>query len=80
MPAVHEYYLSNGMTILCYPQNHLHSMELGLYLKGGTLYENRQNQGVSHLLEHLCFHGHGNGRRNVSGGRGVPHADPSPVL
>ena len=59
MPAVHEYYLSNGMTILCYPQNHLHSMELGLYLKGGTLYENRQNQGVSHLLEHLCFQGLG---------------------
>ena len=41
MPAVHEHYLSNGMTVLCYPQNHLHAMEFGLYLKGGTLYENR---------------------------------------
>lgn len=59
MPAVHEHYLSNGMTVLCYPQNHLHAMEFGLYLKGGTLYENRQNQGVSHLLEHLCFRGLG---------------------
>lgn len=55
MSAVHEHYLSNGMTVLCCPQRHLHSMEFGLYFKGGTLYENRQNQGVSHLVEHLCF-------------------------
>ncbi|MBR4080237.1 MAG: insulinase family protein [Clostridia bacterium] len=55
MSAVHEHYLSNGMTILCCQQSHLHSMAFGLYLKGGTLYENRQNQGVSHLVEHLCF-------------------------
>ena len=55
MPAVHEHHLSNGMTLLCFPQEHLHSVHMGLYLKGGTLYENRQNQGVGHLLEHLCF-------------------------
>ena len=55
MSAVHEHYLSNGMTILCCQQSHLHSMAFGLYLKGGSLYENRQNQGVSHLVEHLCF-------------------------
>ena len=55
MAAVHEHHLSNGMTLLCFPQEHLHSIHMGLYLKGGTLYENRQNQGVAHLLEHLCF-------------------------
>ena len=55
MAAVHEHQLSNGMTLLCFPQEHVHSIHLGLYLKGGTLYENRQNQGVGHLLEHLCF-------------------------
>ena len=55
MAAVHEHHLSNGMTLLCLPQEHLHSIHMGLYLKGGTLYENRQNQGIGHLLEHLCF-------------------------
>lgn len=59
MPAVHEHHLSNGMTLLCFHQPHLHGVDFGLYLKGGTLYENRQNQGVCHLLEHLCFRGLG---------------------
>lgn len=59
MAAVHEHHLPNGMTLLCFPQEHLHSIHWGLYLKGGTLYENRQNQGVGHLLEHLCFRGLG---------------------
>lgn len=59
MAAVHEHHLPNGMTLLCFPQEHLHSIHLGLYLKGGTLYENRQNQGIGHLLEHLCFRGLG---------------------
>ncbi len=55
MSAVHEHLLTNGMTVLCCPQSHLHAMEFGLYLRGGALYENKQNQGISHLLEHLCF-------------------------
>lgn len=55
MSAMHEHHLPNGMTLLCHRQQHLHAMEFGLYLKGGSLYENKQNQGVCHLLEHLCF-------------------------
>lgn len=55
MSAIQEYVLPNGMTLLCSHQPHMHALEFGLYLKGGSLYENRQNQGVSHLLEHLCF-------------------------
>lgn len=55
MSAISEYSLSNGMTLLFCHQDHLHAMEFGLYLKGGALYENRQNQGVCHLVEHLCF-------------------------
>lgn len=50
-----EILLSNGMMVLACPMDQLHSIEMGLYFKGGGLYENRQNQGVSHLLEHLCF-------------------------
>ena len=59
MSAIHEHSLPNGMTVLCSRQNHLHAMEFSLFLKGGALYENRQNQGICHLLEHLCFRGLG---------------------
>ena len=38
MSAIHEHVLQNGMTLLCWPQRHLHGLEFGLYLKGGPLY------------------------------------------
>lgn len=60
MAAYQETRLSNGLQLSSYQLPHLHSLELGVYLRGGTLYENRTNQGVSHLLEHLHF-------RNLNG-------------
>ena len=59
MSAIREHLLPNGLTLLCWPQSHLHGIEFGLYLKGGPLYETEDSQGVSHLLEHLCFRGLG---------------------
>ena len=59
MSAVREHVLSNGMTILCWHNPYLHGVEMGLYLKGGSIYETEETQGVSHLLEHLCFRGLG---------------------
>ena len=59
MSAIHEHQLNNGMTLLCWPQPHLHGIEFGLYLKGGPLYESAGTEGVSHVLEHLCFRGLG---------------------
>ncbi len=55
MSAIREHVLPNGMTILCWHQPYLHGLELGLYLKGGSIYETEDCQGISHLLEHLCF-------------------------
>ena len=55
MSAIHEHELENGMTLLCWHQPQLHGVEFGLYLKGGPIYETEDSQGVSHLLEHLCF-------------------------
>lgn len=59
MPAVFEHHLPNGMTLLFNRQLHLHGIRMGLFLKGGSLYEDEQTQGISHLLEHLCFRGVG---------------------
>ena len=59
MSAIREHVLKNGMTILCWHQPYLHGLEMGLYLKGGSIYETEETQGISHLLEHLCFRGLG---------------------
>lgn len=59
MSAIREHVLQNGMTILCWHQPYLHGLEMGLYLRGGSIYETEESQGVSHLLEHLCFRGLG---------------------
>jgi len=59
MSAIREHQLHNGMTLLFWPQTHLHGIEFGLYFKGGPIYETEETQGVSHLLEHLCFRGLG---------------------
>ncbi len=59
MSAIREHILPNGMTILCWHQPYLHGLEMGLYLKGGSIYETEDTQGISHLLEHLCFRGLG---------------------
>ena len=59
MSAIREHVLNNGMTILCWHQPYLHGLEMGLYLKGGSIYETEETQGISHLLEHLCFRGLG---------------------
>ena len=59
MSAIREHVLSNGMTILSWHQPYLRGLEMGLYLKGGSIYETEETQGISHLLEHLCFRGLG---------------------
>lgn len=55
MAGMRDYQLRNGMTVLCWHQPNLHGVEMGLYFKGGPLYEEEESQGVSHLLEHLCL-------------------------
>ena len=59
MSAIREHILPNGMTILCWHNPYLHGLEMGLYLRGGSIYETEDTQGISHLLEHLCFRGLG---------------------
>ena len=50
MSAVFEHHLPNGLTLLFCDQPHLHSFRFGLYLKGGSLYEDEAHQGICHLL------------------------------
>lgn len=47
--------LSNGLTLVCYPIQHAQSVEIGLYIKAGSRYETKENNGITHLLEHMHF-------------------------
>lgn len=37
------------------PMQHTHFCVAGLYFYGGNIVENRENRGISHLLEHMIF-------------------------
>lgn len=45
----------NGIAIYSYPNEHLHSFCVALYVKVGCLYEGENENGITHLLEHLAF-------------------------
>lgn len=47
--------LSNGLTLIYYPIQHAQSVEIGLYVKAGSRFETRNNNGITHLLEHMHF-------------------------
>lgn len=47
--------LNNGLKVICYPIEHAMSVEIGLYTRAGARYENKENNGITHLLEHMHF-------------------------
>lgn len=46
---------NNGVTIYYYPNQHLHSFCIALYLKAGCLYETEEENGITHFIEHIIF-------------------------
>jgi len=60
MFARYRYYkniLANGLRVVTVEMPHLHSAALALYAKAGSRYEDRNNNGLSHFLEHMFFRG-----------------------
>ncbi|MFH1198655.1 MAG: pitrilysin family protein [Candidatus Omnitrophota bacterium] len=49
--------LGNGLKIITNPMPDKQSVALGIWIKIGGRYENAQNKGISHYLEHLLFKG-----------------------
>ena len=45
----------NGVKICSTLNNNLNSFCLALYVRGGSLFENSSNNGISHLFEHIVF-------------------------
>lgn len=50
-----SYLCDNGVAIYSYPNPHLHSFCLALYIKAGCLYETEEENGITHFMEHIIF-------------------------
>jgi predicted Zn-dependent peptidase len=49
--------LANGLRILTGPMPHTYSVAIAIYLGAGSRYERKEEAGLSHFVEHLCFKG-----------------------
>ncbi len=49
--------LDNGLRVITYPMPRMRSVALGIWIKVGGRYENQDNKGISHYLEHMLFKG-----------------------
>ncbi|MCH5298025.1 MAG: insulinase family protein [Ruminococcus sp.] len=47
--------LKNGITFISQKLNNIHSVTISVNFKVGSLYENENNSGITHLIEHLFF-------------------------
>lgn len=47
--------LKNGITVISHKLNNTHSVTISVSFKVGSLYEDKTNIGITHLIEHLFF-------------------------
>ncbi len=52
--------LSNGITVVLETMPYLRSAAFGVWVKVGSSNENQQNNGISHVIEHMLFKGTSN--------------------
>ena len=45
----------SGVNIYTYANNSLHSFYISLFVKGGSMYEDEKNSGITHFLEHAAI-------------------------
>jgi predicted Zn-dependent peptidase len=55
--AHHDLVLTNGLRVVLLPEPQIHRAVASLYLRVGSRFETRDNNGVSHFLEHMLFRG-----------------------
>ena len=61
---MHKSTLSNGVRVLSEPMPQMVSATIGIWVENGSRYEQKQQNGVSHFIEHLLFKG--TRRRNAA--------------
>ncbi len=49
--------LANGLTVVTVEMPHIHTIEVAMFVRAGLRFENKNNNGISHFLEHMMFRG-----------------------
>jgi predicted Zn-dependent peptidase len=49
--------IGSGLTVAAKPMSYMESVSFGIWIGAGARYENKKDNGISHLLEHLLFKG-----------------------
>jgi len=49
--------IDNGLTVATNPMSHMESVSFGIWIRAGVRYEDADNNGITHLLEHSLFKG-----------------------
>ncbi len=49
--------LSNGIRVVAEKINYLKSISIGVWIGNGSRYENKEENGISHFIEHMLFKG-----------------------
>src|SRR6266849_5296135 len=49
--------LPNGLTIITEEMQHIRSVSIGIWIKTGSRNEDKQQNGISHFVEHMVFKG-----------------------
>lgn len=53
----HKTILPNGLRVITAPMAHTRSVTVSVYVGAGARYETKENAGISHFVEHMCFKG-----------------------
>lgn len=54
---IEKHRLDNGITVICDHEDFFKTFSLGFWIKAGSIHENKNNNGYTHLLEHMLFKG-----------------------
>ncbi|MBQ4640241.1 MAG: insulinase family protein [Clostridia bacterium] len=52
-----KFLLSNGLTVMVEEMPYLRSASIGVWVKAGSMLETAEDNGLSHLMEHMAFKG-----------------------
>ncbi len=51
------HYLKNGIRLVFEKMPYLQSVSIGVFVKSGSMYETKEENGISHFIEHMLFKG-----------------------
>lgn len=54
---VREFDLKNGLHVVYEPMEQVRTVSFGVWVQAGSAYETKENNGISHMIEHMLFKG-----------------------